>query len=511
MRVDSGDGALRAGGVMQHDRRCFLSGMAATALCAGLPACTSVNRATGRSSFTGLYSAEDDVKLGREEHAKIVKEFGGEYENRKLQGYVDGIGKTLSRFTEYQQFPYKFTILNTSIVNAFALPGGLVYVTRGLLVLASNEAELAGVVAHEIGHVNARHTAERLAAVQVSQLGLLAGAIGAAALGLPQEVMQVGQSVAAMSIQAYSRSQELEADTLGIRYMSRAGYDPQGMVTFLSTLRQQSIIEAEMQGLPPGSVDEYNVMATHPRTIERVHQAMQEAAAARPAKPRVGREAYLDNIDGMLFGDDPRQGIVRGRLFQHPVLRFQFRVPEGFRLVNGDAQITAKNNKGAAILFDTAPIKASRTMAAYLQQEWASKTPLRDVETLTVNGLEAATGWVRGRSQQGATVDLRGVAIRRDARSVYRFLFLSPASETQQLSRPFRETTYSFRVLTREEAARIHALRLLVVPVQRGDTVQTLAKTLPYERYNEAWFRMLNALKPGEALKAGQRIKVVAA
>jgi len=495
---------------MIHNRRHFLAGIGAVAACTGLNGCGSVNPATGRTSFTGLSSVEDDVKLGREEHGKIIKEFGGEYENRRLQGYVDSIGRNLARHAEFQQFDYHFTILNTPVVNALALPGGYVYITRGLLALASNEAELAGVMAHEIGHVNARHTAERMAAAQVSQLGLIAGAIGAAALGLPGEVMQLGQSVAMAAIQGYSRSQELEADTLGIRYMSQTGYDPQGMVTFLGTLREQSIVEAEMQGLPPGKVDEFNIMATHPRTIERVEQAMQVAATARPASPRIGRDSYLDNIDGLMFGDDPRQGIVRGRLFQHPGLRFQFRVPEGFRIVNGEAKIVARDNSGAAIIFDTAQIKGSRRMAEYLQNEWTAKTQLHDVETIAINGNEAATGWVRGKSQQGVLIDLRCVAIRRDAGSVYRFLFVTPASEAQRLSRPLRETTYSFRTLTQAEASRIQALRLLIVPARKGDTIAALAKTLPYDKYNEAWFRLLNDLQPGQGLTAGQRIKVVA-
>lgn len=495
---------------MSHNRRHFLAGIGAAAACTGLHGCGSVNPATGRTSFTGLSSVEDDVKLGREEHGKIIKEFGGEYENRRLKGYVDGIGLTLARHAEFQQFSYRFTILNTPVVNAFALPGGYVYITRGLLALASNEAELAGVMAHEIGHVNARHTAERMAAAQVSQLGLIAGAIGAAVLGLPGEVMQLGQTVAMASIQSYSRSQELEADTLGIRYMSRAGYDPQGMVTFLSTLREQSMVEAQMQGLPPGKVDEFNIMATHPRTKQRVEEAMKVAATARPASPRIARDDYLNNIDGMLFGDDPVQGIVRGRLYQHPGLRFQFRVPEGFRIVNGEDQIVARDNNGAAILFDTARIKGSRTMAAYVQNEWSPKTPLRDVENITINGVEAATGWVRAQDKQRGVIDLRGVAIRRDAGSVFRFLFMSPANQAQRLSRPFRETTYSFRNLTRDEAAKIHALRLLVVPAQKGDTISALAKSLPYDRYNDAWFRLLNDLQAGQGLQAGQRMKVVA-
>ena len=496
---------------MRHDRRKFLAGTLATTMLAGLPACTTTNRATGRSSFTGLYSVEDDIKLGQQEHPKLVKEFGGEYENPKLQGYVRNVGKKLAVNTEYQQFPYTFTLLNTPIVNAFALPGGYVYISRGLLALASNEAEMAGVLAHELGHVNARHSAERITAGQMAQLGALAGALGAAALGLPQEVAQGVQSIAVMSIQSYSRKQEFEADTLGVRYMSKAGYQPDAMVTFLSTLREQSIVEAKMRGLPPGTVDQYNMMSTHPRTVDRVQAAMKAAAVSRPANPRVGRETYFQQIDGMLFGDDPQQGIVRGNLFQHPVLGFEFRVPQDFRIINGQSQVVAQNRSGAAILFDMAPVKQSRDMPTYLQNEWTAKTPLRDVEAIKVNGLDGATGWARGQNQQRQTIDIRGVAIRRDAKSVYRFMFVNAAKDSQALAEGFRKTTYSFRKLSQAEASNIKALRLLLVPANKTDTVRGLSKTLPYGKYNETWFRVLNDMKAGQQVKPNQRVKVVAA
>ncbi|HZD26795.1 MAG TPA: M48 family metalloprotease, partial [Alphaproteobacteria bacterium] len=213
-------------------RRQVLQGLAAGGALAALSACTT-NPATGRQSYTGFYSLKDDIKLGREEHPKLVKEFGGPYEHGKLNGYVTSVGKRLAAHSEHPELPYSFTILDTPIVNAFALPGGYVHVSRGLLALASNEAELAGVLAHEIGHVNARHTAERLAAAQAAQFGLLLGSIGAAAAGLPSQVMDVGQTVATLAIQGYSRQQEMEADMLGVRYMSQAGYDPNAMVSFL--------------------------------------------------------------------------------------------------------------------------------------------------------------------------------------------------------------------------------------------------------------------------------------
>jgi predicted Zn-dependent protease len=492
---------------MRHDRRQFVTGMAAATASAGLCACTTVNPATGRSSFTGMYSVEDDVRLGRQEHPKITKEFGGAYENPRLQRYVDEVGGRLARRTEYGQFRYTFTLLNTPIVNAFALPGGYVYLSRGLLTLASNEAEMAGVLAHEIGHVVARHSAERMSRVQMTQFGLLAGAL----FGLPQPVMQIGQSIALLSIQSYSREQELEADTLAVRYMSRTGYDPNAMVTFLSSLREHSMVEAKMKGLPPGKIDEFNMMSTHPRTSVRVEKAMASAAAARPRNPRIGQDIYLAKIDGMMFGDDPAQGVVRGNLFQHPAMRFEFRAPPGFRIVNGKDEIIAEHPRGAAIVFDIAPIKASRHMTAYLQNEWAAKTALKGVERINVNGMEAATGTLSTRDQRRGPVDLRAIAIRRNARSAFRFLFISPAKDTGRLSLPFRNTTYSFRRLNRAEAARIRPLRLLLVNVGPRDSIRGLAKTLPFGRFNEAWFRVLNDMKPGQPLRRNRRIKVVAA
>ena len=485
----------------------MLAGLAAAASAPALSACMAVNPATGRSSFTGFYSAEDDVKLGRQEHPKLVKEFGGEYEDRRLQSYVDQVGRSLARGAEYQQFPYTFTLLNTPIVNAFALPGGYVYISRGLLALASNEAEMAGVLAHELGHVNARHTAERLSRVQMAQFGLLAGAL----LGLPQEAMQVGQSLALLSIQSHSREQEFEADTLGIRYMSRAGYEPEAMVTFLSTLREHSMIEAKLKGLPPGKVDEFNMMSTHPRTVDRVRKAMAAAAVARPRDPRVAQEDYLARIDGMMFGDDPSQGIVRGTLFEHPVMRFRFRVPDGFRIVNGKDAIIAENREGAAILFDMAPVQSSRDMAGYLQNEWAKGTALEGFQRIDVNGQEAATGRIRVQDRTRGPLHLRAVAIRRDARSAFRFLFMSPVNDTARLSEPFRRTTYSFERLSAEEAQRIRPMRLLVVRAGPGDSIGKLARTLPYGGLNESWFRVLNDMKPGEGLAPGRQVKVVAA
>jgi predicted Zn-dependent protease len=471
----------------------------------------STNPATGRSSFTGGYSPEDDVALGAGEHPKMLEAFGGEYHHPKLQRYVDTVGRRLATHAEFQQFTYRFTILNSPIVNAFALPGGYVYLSRGLLVLASNEAEMAGVLAHELGHVNARHVAERMGAQQMAQLGVLASAIGAGLLGLPADsVAQIGQTIAGLAIQSYSREQELESDILGIRYMSRAGYDPDAMATFLSSLREQSQLDARAKGLPPGSVDEFNLMATHPRTLDRVRAAQAAAQTSRPQMPRVARDEYLGFIDGMLFGDDPEHGVVRGRTFVHPGLRFAFTVPEGFRIQNAPDKVVANDTRGASIVFDLAPVREARTLAAYLQGEWAPEARLAELETLRVNGLRGATARTTGRTRSGS-VEVRLLVLERDARSVFRFLFLSPQARTPQLDLPFRETTYSFRTLDAREAATVRALRLNVRAARAGDRVADLASTLPYGRDNEDWFRVLNDLPPGAEPTPPRKLKVVGA
>ncbi|MEQ8603151.1 MAG: M48 family metalloprotease [Marivibrio sp.] len=488
-------------------RRGFLQTGVCVAAAGCLGGCVSTNRATGDTSFTGLMSIQDDIELGRREHPKLVKQFGGEYENPRLQSYVARLGERAAAYAEYQEFPYKFTIVNSPIINAFALPGGFVYISRGLLSFASNEAELMGVLSHEIGHVNARHTAERVSSSQLAQGLVLLGAVATGSRALAQ----AGSTAAGLALQSFSREQEFEADSLGIRYMSRAGYDPDAMSTFLATLREYTQVHAKIQGRDPGVVDETNLMATHPRTIERVQRARQQAVGAAPGATRVAREPYLSQIDGMLYGDDPSQGIIDGTAFKHPDLRLAFTAPENFTLLNAPDQVVAFSpDRAATILFDGAKVPTSRSMQAYLQQDWSgAQIRLQDLEPINVNGLQAATGWARLNGDQGP-VDLRGVAIRFDGEQVYRFRFITEPQATERFSQALRETTYSFRRLDPEEAARITAHRLLVVPVQPGDTVAGLSRGMPHGRYNEEMFRVLNDLTGGQTPPSGGLVKTVA-
>lgn len=482
-------------------RRSVLAGLACS--CLGIASCAA-NPATGQKNYVGLSSINDDIRTGSSQFPELVKAYGGAYDNARLQGYVTSIGKRVAAVTELPDLPYEFVVLNSPIVNAFALPGGKVAISRGLLALASSEAEVASVLAHETGHVNARHGAQGQGRATLANLGL---AILGIATG-SNELMQLGQTVAQGFLQSYSREQEFEADTLGVRYMARAGYDPAASPSFLASLREQSQVEAEMNGLPPGQTDQFNIMASHPRTVERVRQAQAEAQAQDVADPVVNHEAYLDNINGLLFADDPEQGLVRGRTFIHTGLRIAFDAPDGFILRNAANNVSAQTRDGANLVFDSAPVQRARNLTDYIQYEWAGNVRLQSLENITVNGIPAATGFAR-LNNNGGWVDVRLVAYGLDRGRVYRFVFAAPSRLAQNYNTGFRAATYSFRRIDDAEAKAARPLRVIVVSAREGDTVARLAQSLPYGRFNEAWFRVLNDLGPSQNITPGQTLKII--
>lgn len=475
--------------------------------------CTT-NPATGRASFTAFMSPEKERQVGSEEHPKIIKEFGGEYPDPKIRQYVQQLGDRLARNSELPELKFTFTVLNSDIVNAFALPGGYVYVTRGLIALASNEAELAGVLGHEIGHITSRHTAERYSAAVGA--GIFTTALGIL-LGGP--VGQVGEAVSGMALASYSRDQELEADMLGVRYLDRTGYDENAMASFLGKMQGESRLSAELAGRP-GAADEFSIMQTHPRTADRVREAI-EAAHKQPGggnpERQVGRDVYLDTIDGLTYGGDRDSGWVINRRFVHPGLRLSFEVPQGFRVMNTETKVLARGPDGAQIVFDRTPRdRAGRSTADglspadYMRRVWAANTSLTGVETIAVNGLEAATGIAQVPPGSGSR-DLRLVAIRFDPRTMYRFIFATPPAQTAALSEPLRRTTYSFRKLDEREAANAKPPRIRIVRVAAGDTAESLGRRMPFDEHGAARFRVLNGLDNGQQPRAGDRVKIVAA
>ena len=474
----------------------------AAAAMLGAGACTA-DPASGDDRFTVFMSPAEEARIGREQHEKVVKQFGGVYDDADLARYVSSIGRFLAQTSERPDLDFTFTVLDTPIVNALALPGGYVYVTRGLLALAANEAELAGVIAHEIGHVTARHAAERysrgvVAGIGLTVLGVLSGS---------EALNRLAGVTAELVLKAYSREQELEADTLGVRYLTRAGFDPGAMSSFLAKLQAHDALAARLRG-EDGGGEGIGLLATHPRTSERIAQAIRAAGVGRVANPIVARDIYLGKIDGLLYGDNPDQGVITGRVFAHPRLRFRFEVPAGFRLLNGADRVVALGPDGARIVFSGAPRGRATTMARYLTAAWGAELPLRQVETITVGGLEAATAAARVKTQRGP-MDLRLVAIAFDEKTVYRFLFLTPLHLSDKLAVALRRTTYSFRALSPREAAALKPLRIAIRTVRPGDTVASLARMLPFETLAVERFRVLNGLAPDQRLSPGDKVKII--
>lgn len=467
--------------------------------------------ATGRQFLSPVSEAQEN-QIGAEEHPKILAEFGGAYsEKPNLNAYVNQLGQTVAQNAERKDVQYTFTVLNTEEINAFALPGGYVYITRGLLTLANNEAEVAGVLGHEIGHVNARHTAERMGQAQKASILSTLGVAAATLLGGEtggQLASGVAQEGSAVYLGTHSQAQEFEADSLGVRYLSKASYDPQAMATFLESLNDESTLEA---GLAGGSteVDSFTQMKqSHPRTPDRVQKAIAEANVP-VANPQTNRDRFLQQIDGMIWGPDPRDGVVKGSTFIHPSLKFAFDAPKGMKLQNSPDAVVGQGNN-AAMIFDLASPAPTGSLAQYIASQWQEGATISDVQSFQVNGMEAATGVAKG-TINDTPVAIRMVAIRQSAKTVYRFLYATPPDNFNAADKSFLASAQSFREISAEDAAGYTPKRIRVITVREGDTVASLAQQMQVDEAPAEWFRVLNHLGTNEQLQAGQKVKIIVA
>ncbi|MGO9603158.1 MAG: M48 family metalloprotease [Candidatus Binataceae bacterium] len=462
------------------------------------------NPATGRTVPVAGLSNAGEADTGRQQNPAVLDAFGGAFDDATLQSYVNDVGQKVAAQSERRGIRYTFTILDTPVVNALAIPGGYIYITRGLLAIVNDESELAGVLGHEVGHVAAMHHAQAQARQTMSQIGRTAGSMvfGRSPLS------RVTQVAALNYAQSYSRDDEYEADMLGIRYAAKAGYDPRSMATFLATMREYARLEAIMAGRPPDSVDQLDYMSTHPTAADRFTRALAEASGQVPAKPIVGRKIYLGKIDGLLYGESPAQGFIRGRVFEHPIARIRFEVPPGFQLLDTADRVFGIGPSGSVIVFDSDVDQSGLSITDYLTQVWAKGAFLQDVRRGDMNGLQGATGTIMLSTPRGP-MNVRLVAFRVDATHIYRFRFESPPSMTAQLTPGFAKTTASFKILSPAEAAALKARSIKIIAVAKNDTIGGLARRIPFEDYKLERFRMLNALAPDSQITPGQQLKLI--
>ncbi len=474
---------------------------AALALLATLAGC-AVNPTTGREQFS-LLSPEQEASIGEREFPRLVEQFGGEYADPALQAYVERVGRQVVQATGAAGQRYRFTVLDSDLPNAFALPGGYVSVTRGLLALMNDEAELAGVMAHEVAHVTARHSAERYSQATLAQLAtdIIGSATGS------NELAEAIGTGAQLYLLSYSRGQESEADSIGIRYLAGAGYDPFAMSSFLGQLDRNRDLDARIDGRSSGgSLPAY--LSTHPRTEERVRQASAVAAQAMGPSSRRDRDAYLSAIDGLAWGETGRGGFIDGTVLTHPAEGFRWEAPQGFQLSHSGSRVVGNDRSGSVIAFDVVSPRGTAAPVTYLTREWARDTGVAGVESIDVNGFPAATGTLQVNTNAGVR-DIRLIAIRSDQDRIARFLFFTPPTITAQMAPAFQRTTYSFRPLTARERSALSPRRIQVVTVRRGDTVSSLARRMAFDDFQVERFLALNGLDAGAPLLAGQQVKLI--
>ncbi|WP_454655061.1 M48 family metalloprotease [Bosea beijingensis] len=434
-----------------------------------------------------------------QEHQRLLAAFGGEYRAPRARAALDEVVQRLAKAGEGQIGHYEITILNSPVVNAFALPNGRLYVTRGLLALANDTSEIASVLAHEIAHVTAQHAVERAEKEAESAL-------------VNQVVSQVlkdptrGAAISAgskLSLAKFSRQQELTADQISVRNISRAGYDPYGAGRFLATLGRNTAFRSSGQNQ---SADDkrLDILSSHPQTPERI--AAVTAAARQIGAPGIGeRDAnrWLAAIEGLAYGDDPRDGVVRGRRYLNSALRIGFSAPDGFSLEAAqDMVIGVSANGTQALRFDSVTLKSGQTLESYVAAGWIEGVETTGIEKIEVAGQPAVRAHGRGTDW---TFRLAAVQI---GDRVYRFILAARGGSDPE--RQMRGIIDSFRVMTPAEAQSIRPMQIRLVAAEAGDTIASMAERMPEQDRPGELFQLLNGLDRNAALTPGQRYKVVA-
>jgi predicted Zn-dependent protease len=429
------------------------------------------------------------------EHERILGSYGGAYDDPKLAALIT---KTVDRLVAASDRPdqaYKVTILNSGAVNAFALPTGQLYVTRGLIALASDTSELSSVLSHEMAHVLAKHASMR--EDQARHTAVVTRVL--TDMGNDPDVTALALAKTKLTLASFSRAQEFEADGIGVGISARAHFDPYGAARFLTAMERNAALKAGK--LDPRAQD---FLSSHPATPERVQNAQSNARQySSPQSGERDRETYLSAIDNIVYGEDPSEGFVRGRRFLHPKLGFTFATPETFTLDNtAQAVIGVREGGMQAMRFDVVRVPAEQTLGEYLNSGWMEGVDKASTEDLTINGFPAASA-----SAQGDQWQFKVYALRFGS-DVYRFIFAAKQKTTES-DRNARETVNSFRRLTLEETQTARPLRVKVITVQPGDTVESLSHRMagvdrPTER-----FRILNGLDAHAQIKVRDLVKIV--
>jgi predicted Zn-dependent protease len=432
------------------------------------------------------------------EHERILSSYGGAYTDPKLEALIGKVVERLVAASDRPDLSYKVTILNSGAVNAFALPTGQLYITRGLIALASDTSELSSVLSHEMAHVIAKHAAIR--EDQARQAAIVTQVV--ADMGDDPGLAALAQAKSKLTMANFSRAQEFEADGIGVGISARAHFDPFGAARFLSAMERNASFKTQHSASDVRSRD---LSASHPATPERIQNAQSIARQySAPQASERERDDYLSAIENIVYGEDPSEGFVRGRRFIHPKLGLTFTAPEGFTLEN-TAQAVVGLREGAtqAMRVDVVRVPAEQPLGEYLNSGWMDNVDKTSIEDLTINGFPAATA-----SAQSDQWQFRIYALRIGS-DVYRFVFAA-RQQSSDADRSFRDTINSFRRLTLTEARGTHPLRIKIISVQPGDTIESLAHRMAGIDHPAERFRMINGLDAKGFVKPRDRMKIIA-
>lgn len=476
------------------------------AMAASLAVLASCSSLLGGSGITTLQTGERvqavpsgtspaDAVIGRREHPSIVAAYGGEYSHRRTEIMLEQIVSRLLVAAQQPQTSFTITILNSPQVNAFALPGGFIYVTRGILALANDTSELAAVLAHEIAHVTLRHARARTNRVATSELvdRVINGVLGGNAQ------TDQGAARSRLSLAAFSQGQELSADEEGVLIAGRAGYDPHAASRFLALMNRFASF-----GINNNDDEGDDFLSSHPSTPNRIHRTVEAARGfGAPGLIEIDRAGYMAAIDGIMFGDSPEQGAIIGQKFVHPELRFTFEVPSRFALQNSRDAVVGVAGDGEAVRFDSAEVPRTMDLDEYLKSGWIAGLDPASVKSERHNGVDMASGTARTNNWVFAVTALRFRG------KVYRFIFAA-GSKSSSFTQAAQTTIQSFRTARPSDLSEIREVQIDLVRAQAGDSADSLSARMGAVPNGRALFLLLNNLFSGDTVVAGQSYKIVA-
>ncbi|MEZ5290757.1 MAG: M48 family metalloprotease [Vicinamibacterales bacterium] len=460
-------------------------------------ACAS-NPVTGRREVT-LISEAEEIALGRQGDAEIRREMGV-YHDEALQRYVSGVGERIAAVSHRPTLPWTFTVVDVPVVNAFALPGGYVYVTRGLLAHLGDESELAGVLGHEVGHVTARHASQQYTRSAGGSLGVLLASIFIPGVAPFRDVASMGLGTLFLK---YGRDDELESDRLGVEYAAKAGWDPNAVPRFLATLSRLDALSE--RGIP-------NWLSTHPDPGSRVAKATPVAAAADGGERARNRDDFLQHVAGMAYGDNPAEGVVRGHRFLHPDLRIAIDFPEAWTVQNTSDQVIAEPDGGTVLMvLRAADAARGPSLADGARRHMRGLGFTLDSGGVEqVNGIDAFVGLYHGKAREIGKVRLRAAHLP-VGRQVYMVAGVAPEAEFPSVDAEFDAALRSFRELSTREASNIRPNEIALYTSRADDSWQSIAQRAGQGLVSASRLALMNGFAVNVQPPAGTRLKIVVA